>query len=354
MADKLRCAVIGTGAIGIHHLLSLQACPRAAAVAISETNPQRAKETCDRFKLPRSYNDYRELLEQPDIEAVIIAVPNYLHAQVAIEALKARKHVLLEKPMALSFKDAAKIVETAKKSRCTLMVAQNFRFNRYSQLARMMIDKGEFGDIYHARAFWMRRNGIPRIGSWFTQKQFAGGGCTYDIGCHFLDLAMHLMKDFEAETVSAQLFSKFGPRGLGEFDWGKSEVNPQKPFDVEDSSVALVKMKSGRTILLETSWAGFMPPDAREYGLDLMGTNAGLSLFPARVFRNGDSGYESVHLHLNGTKLPHAEDRLHHFVACVLDGKKPVITLDESLKLQQVLDAIYTSAETGREVRLKS
>jgi len=113
-------------------------------------------------------------------------------------------------------------------------------------------------------------------------------------------------------------------------------------------------MKSGRTILLETSWAGFLPPDAREYGLDLMGTNAGLSLFPARVFRNGDSGYESVHLHLNGAKLPYAEDRIHHFVGCVLDGKKPVITLDESLKLQQVLDAIYTSAETGREVRLKN
>lgn len=353
MADRLRCAVIGTGAIGIQHLLSLQACPRAAAVAISETNAGRSKETCDRFKIPRSYNDYRELLEQPDVEAVIISVPNYLHAQIAIEALKARKHVLLEKPMALNFKDAVKIADAAKKSRCTLMVAHNFRFNRYSQFAKMLIDKGDLGELYHARAFWLRRSGIPRIGSWFTQKQFSGGGCTYDIGCHFLDLAMHLMKDFDAETVSAQLFSKFGPRGLGEFDWGKSEVNPQKPFDVEDSTVALIKLKSGRTVMLEASWAGFQPPDSREYGLDLMGTNGGLSLFPARLFRNGNAGYEAVHLHLNGVKLPHSEERVHHFVTCVLEGKKPLVTLEESLKLQQILDAIYTSAETGREVRLK-
>ena len=72
-----------------------------------------------------------------------------------------------------------------------------------------------------------------------------------------------------------------------------------------------------------------------------------------RLVRNGNAGYEAVHLHLNGVKLPHSEDRVHHFVTCVLEGKKPLITLEESLKLQQILDGIYTSAETGREVRLK-
>ena len=107
MADKLRCAVIGAGGIGLDHLHSLTTCHRAAAVAIAESNPQRAREASLRHNIPRSYTDYHELLEQPDIDAVTIALPNHLHASVAIEALKARKHVLLEKPMATSAKEAA-------------------------------------------------------------------------------------------------------------------------------------------------------------------------------------------------------------------------------------------------------
>src|SRR6185369_18039420 len=99
MADKLRCAVIGTGGIGFDHLHSLTNCHRAAAVALAETNPQRAREASARYNIARSYADYRELLEQPDIDAVTIALPNYLHGPVAMEALKARKHVMVEKPM---------------------------------------------------------------------------------------------------------------------------------------------------------------------------------------------------------------------------------------------------------------
>src|SRR6184192_4155187 len=115
MADRLRCAVIGAGGIGLDHLISLASCPRAASVAIAESHPQRAKEASERFRISRSYSDYRELLDQPDIDAVVVAVPNHLHAPVAIAALEARKHVLLEKPMATNGKEALKIVECAKK-----------------------------------------------------------------------------------------------------------------------------------------------------------------------------------------------------------------------------------------------
>src|SRR2546422_108024 len=137
MPVTLRCAVIGTGGIGLNHLNSFLHCRRATVAAIAESSPERAKESSDRFKIPRSYADYRELLEQPDIDAVTIALPNYLHAPVAIAALKARKHVLLEKPMAMNATEAAKIIDTAKKMRRTLMVAQNFRFDRQTQIGKM-------------------------------------------------------------------------------------------------------------------------------------------------------------------------------------------------------------------------
>jgi predicted dehydrogenase len=350
MPERLRCAVIGTGSVGLEHLTSLSQCFRATAVAVSELHIGRAKEATERFKIPRNYSDYRELLEQADVDAVTIALPNHLHAQVAIEALKARKHVLLEKPMAMNAREASRIIDTAMKMKRTLMVAQNYRFNRSTQMARMLIQRGDLGEIYHARCFWLRRSGIPRIGSWFTQKKLAGGGATFDIGVHVLDNCLHLLGDFEVASVFGSTHSKFGPRGVGEVNWGRSEIDPAKPFDVDDYGVALIKLKSGRTVNFEVSWAAHQPPDGREIGVDLLGTNGGLALFPARLFRNGANGYESIHL--SGLKIPLPEDRLHHFVNCVLDGKKPLVTLEESLKVQQILDAIYTSAASGKEVKL--
>ncbi len=350
MPERLRCAVIGTGGFGLDHLNSLLHCPRASTVAIAEINPDRLKETADRFKISRAYADYHDVLDQPDIDAVTIAVPNYLHARVAIDALQARKHVLLEKPMAMNAKEAAKIVETAKRMRRTLMVAQNLRFNRHTQVGRAIVERGDLGDVYHARCFWLWRNSIPRIGSWFTQKQYSGGGCTVDLGVHVLDACLHLLGEFDVKSVSAQTFARFGTRGVGETDWGKGPIDPKKTFDVEDYSVALLKLKSGRAVSMEVSWAGHHALDAREFGVDLHGTAAGLSLFPARLHRPGPSGFETIQLSL--PIVPYPEDRIHHFVGCAIDGKKPLVAPDESLKVQQVLDAIYASAASGKEVRL--
>ena len=350
MPERLRCAVIGVGGIGLDHLHSLATCPRARAVAFAESDLERAKEAEERFNIPRSYSDYRELLEQPDIDAVTVALPNHLHAPVALAALRARKHVFLEKPMATSLKEATAIVETAKKMKRTVMVGQPLRFRRETQTARAFIERGNLGEVYHARAFWHRRSGIPRIGSWFTQKKLAGGGCLYDLGVPLLDACLHLFGEFAVTAVSAQTFAKFGPRGLGEMAWGKSPVDPTKPFDVEDTAVAFLKLRSGRTLTLDVSWAGHHAPEGREYGIDLLGTEAGLSLFPARLFKPGAGGYEAIELAV--AKVPHLEDRLHHFAGCVLDGKKPPVTDEQSLHVQKVLAALYTSAANGREVRL--
>ena len=350
MAEKLRCAVIGTGGAGLEHLHSLAACHRTAAVAIAESHAQRAREASARFQISRSYADYHELLEQPDIDAVTIATPTHLHAAMAIEALKSRKHVYLEQPMALNGKEAARIVDTAKSMKRVLMVAQPWRFNRHTQLARALIDRGDTGEIYHARGYWMKRAGIPRIGSWYTQKQFSGGGCLTDLGIHLLDIALYLFKESDVLTVSAQTHTRFGQRNMGEGDIGRSEVDQKKTFDVEDGAVAVIRMKSGRSITLETAWACFHPPDTREFGVELFGAGAGLSLFPLRHLRHTLDGSEVVH-YANG-KPAHAEDGLHHFVNCALDSKKLQTPPEESLKLRQILDALYASAASGKEIRL--
>jgi len=350
MREKLRCAVIGVGAIGIEHLNDLLHCPKAATVAIAETNSQRLREAAEKFHIPRTYANYKELLEQPDIDAVTIALPNFLHAPVAVDALNARKHVLIEKPMATNAKEAAKIVAAAQKNRRTAMVAQNFRFDRHTQTARLAIQRGDLGEIYHARGFSHRHSNIPRIGSWFTQKHLAGGGCMADTGTMLVDVLFYLLNDFDVVSVTAATHAKFGTRGRGEGTWGKSEVDPKRPFDVEDHGTALLRMKKGYTVTVETSWAGFHPGDTREEGIELLGTEAGLSLFPAKLFKQSLQGFETTHFY--NVKNGPVEDRISHFVNCILEGKKPLIPIEESLKVQQVLDAIYASAESGKEVRL--
>src|SRR5262245_60490037 len=243
MREKLRCAVIGAGATGIEHLNSLLHCPKAATVAIAELNPQRLREASEKFHIPRTYTNYQELLEQPDIDAVTIALPNFLHAPVAVAALNARKHVLIEKPMATNAKEAAKIVAAAQKNRRTVMVGKNLRFDKHTQSARQAIQRGDLGEVYHARAFSHRHSEIPRIGSWFTQKNLAGGGCLADAGSTLIDTLFHLLNDFDVVSVSATAHSKFGTRGKGEGTWGKSEIDPKRTFDVEDHGSAFLRMK---------------------------------------------------------------------------------------------------------------
>ena len=347
---QYRVAVIGTGAIGADHLASFKLHPAARVVAIAEVSPERGREAAERFGVAEVVTDYRTLLARDDIDVVSIAVPNYLHATVALDALRAGKHVMLEKPMATNARDAAKLVAEAAKRGVLFLVGQNFRFNQDTQTAKQVIEKGVLGEIYHAKTSWTRRAGIPRIGSWFTQRRFAGGGCTYDIGVHALDRCLYLMDEFDAASVSGQTFAKFGPRGLGNGGWGKSEIDPKAKFDVDDLSVALIKLKSGRTVLLESSWAAH-GPDTDVNATQLFGTDAGLSLPPVKTFRQGRGGYvvETI------DPLPPRVDtnRMVHFIDCLLGKAKPYVAPKESLAVQRILDAIYASAATGKEIRIK-
>lgn len=343
-------AVIGAGAIGHDHIRSFQQHPAARVVALAEISPERGREAADAYNIPELVTDYRTLLTRADIDVVSIALPNFLHASVALDALRAGKNVMVDKPMATNARDAAKVVAAARKSRRLLMVGQNQRFTPEIQTAKQLVTDGGLGEVYHAKTAWTRRSGIPRIGSWFTQTKFAGGGSTYDIGVHALDRCLFLLGEFDAAAVSGQTYSKFGNRGLGDGGWGKSEIDPHKPFDVDDLSVALIKLKSGRTVLLETSWAGHLEDDGFN-GTQLFGTEAGLLVPPLKLFRPGPNGYitESISPKANLVN----PNRMVHFIDCLLGKAKPYVKPAESLAVQKILDAIYRSAQTGREVRLK-
>ena len=343
-------AVIGAGAIGIDHIRSFQQHPSARVVGLAEVSPERGKEAADTYDIPTLVTDYQDLLRRKDIDVVSIALPNFLHASVGLEALKAGKHLMVDKPMATNAKDATKLINEAKKRRRRLMVGQNMRFSPEVQTARHLINQGKLGDVYHAKTCWSRRSGIPRIGSWFTQKQFAGGGCTYDIGVHALDRALFLMGEFEAAAVSGQTYSQLGPRGRGDGNWGKGEIDKKAKFDVDDLAIALIKLKSGRTVLLEASWAAHLP-EHDFFTSQVFGTDAGIMLNPLRLIRPSRSGY--ITEEISPTTPLVNENRMVHFIDVLLGKAEPYVKPTESLAVQKILDAIYKSAASGREVRLK-
>lgn len=348
--STVNVAVVGAGAIGLNHIENFQKHPEARVVVVAETNAQRGREAVERFNVPELVSDYRDLLGRSDIDVISIALPNFLHASVSIESLNAGKHVMLDKPLATNARDAARVLATAKKNRRKFMVGQNQRFSREAQTVKKLVLDGKLGEVYHARAQWLRRSGIPRIGSWFTQTEFAGGGCTYDIGVHVLDLALHLMGEFDAAAVSGQTYAKYGPRGLGEGTWGKSEVNASKPFNVDDFCVALIKLESGRTVQLEVSWAAAQ--EQRDVnGVQLFGTEGGAKTNPLTFSSACPAGYQTTEIKPEASLVP--DNRMAHFIDVVRGKAKPFVLPEQSLMVQKILDAIYKSSATGREVRIR-
>ncbi|MCA1808710.1 MAG: Gfo/Idh/MocA family oxidoreductase, partial [Lentisphaerae bacterium] len=251
---SINVGIIGAGQIAKDHCRNIAGHPEARLAAVADISRERREQLRDEFGMDRAYASWQDLLADRELDAVAIALPNSLHAPVTIAALEAGKHVLLDKPFTLNYREASKVVAVARRRRKLLMLGMNRRYVKEAQELRALVERGELGDIYHARVCWMRRCGSPRFGTWFVNKKLAGGGCMLDIGVHMLDLAMHLMGNWQPAAVSGRVYSLFGPRGLGEGNWGKSDRSDRVKFDVDDGAYAFIKFRNGATLDLGVAW----------------------------------------------------------------------------------------------------
>jgi predicted dehydrogenase len=249
---EVRFGFIGSGKISHYSAESLRKHDKAALVAVQDLNESRANELADKFDIAHRFTEAADLFARPDVDAVYIAVPNKFHAALAIDALKAGKHVLLEKPFAMSAAEAEEVIQVSKETQRVFTVAMNQRYNEDSQKIKAIAETGALGEIYYAKAYWFRREGIPKLGTWFGNKALAGAGAINDIGVHLLDLCLHTMGNFEPVSVFGTTYTKFGNRGLGEGDWGISDAT-ETIFDVDDLATAMIKMRNGATVCLEAS-----------------------------------------------------------------------------------------------------
>ena len=348
-AAVTRFGVIGAGAMAGFVAGELTKLADACVVAVADPHLERAVAFAERHDVEHVFDDAAALLALDAVDAVYIGVPNHLHASLARAALEAGKHTLLDKPFALSGAEAREVIAVAEASGLSFMLGMNQRFSREVQTARALVADGALGDVYHVKAYWRRRAGIPRIGSWFTHRSQAGGGSLLDIGVHMLDAALFVLDDFDAVSVAGAICGKFGVRGLGELDWGESEVEDDV-CDVEDFATALIRLGGGATLALDAAWAMHQAVPAA-MNIELFGTEGGYSVYDAKLYREGEDGYVTVDGPAAGDLAYPHRSRMQHFVDVVAGRAAPAVSNAEALAVQDILDAIYASAAGGGEVQ---
>ena len=347
---QIRLGMIGAGQIAHYCVEDIKHHPHSTVVAAHTRNPERLAAFCALHSIERAHNSLEALLADAAVDAVYIALPTKFHAPVAMQALAAGKHVLLEKPLAMNREEAEALVAVAKQSERVLMLGMNQRFDKDHQQIRALVKQGMLGDIYHAKGVWLRRSGIPTLGTWFGNKALAGGGCLYDIGVHLLDLCLYTLDNFEPVSVSGATYTKFGHRGLGEGDWGASE-REELAFDVDDFASAFIRLANGATVSLDVAWACHQAEE-QQHTVTLYGSEGGATLRPAKVFCGPPSdNAREIDLASQAIEYLHC-NRLHHFINHLLGKETLCVTLAQVLVVQTILDAIVESARTGREVCL--
>lgn len=348
-SEKVRVAVIGAR-IGRAHLSGYAQVPQAEVVAICDLNTERAARVANEvgFENASIYADYRKMLDELEVDAVSICLPNLLHAPVAIDCLEAGKHVMCEKPLAITTEEAITIADAADRSGKKCMVGQLNRFRADSIYLKGLVEGGDLGHVYYAHTGSLRKRGIPGFGGWFTTKHMSGGGPLIDLGVHLLDLTWWLCGCPKPVSASGSTYAEFGPRGLGQ---GANSTKVQNGvFDVEDLAVALVRFENGLTINLEVSWA-INSRRENEMWVQLYGTEGGCEWGdPTGVFT--DLGGHPAVSDIQLQKQDPWKGEMQHFINCILNDETPDPDARQGVEMMKMLDAIYSSAAAGREVTI--
>ena len=280
------------------------------------------------------------------MDAVVICLPNFLHFPATLAALEAGKHVLCEKPPTLNGAEMKVLQEEAEKRGLIYFFSRQFRFTPAMRTARELITREELGTIYFAEAVWVRSRGIPLgLGGWFTEKKRSGGGALIDLGIHALDAAWFLMGTPRPVSVTASVFQNF------------KHLVPTPTFDVEDAAFAFIRFENDAVVQLKTSWAGNLTdeiPQGDRFGRELnnttiYGTKATVRLRPLTLFRDEAGKLVDVPLQpkddANSFVL-----QMDNFLAAIEGRAEPLNNAQQAVYLMEMLDAIYLSSSTGREV----
>jgi predicted dehydrogenase len=339
MPEPLRVGVVGIGGMGMVHVECHANSQDVTLAAVAGKEQDTLDALGTRFEGLGLYEDWQDLVARDDLDAISIVTPNSLHMPIAVAALASGKHVLCEKPLALSAVEAHAMQDAAVKAGRVLMTVFDKRFRGDVQVLRSRVEAGELGEVHYARGWWMRRRGVPSNGTWFTDKLLAGGGPLIDLGVHALDLALVLLGEPVPVAVSASTYSEVAG------------------FEVEDLATAFIRFANGATLQLEASWSAH-GSHIDDLGVALYGSRGGAKL---DVVDYATSDTLTLYTDVDGVPTdtkPEVGSGMGHwsvvqrFHQVVRSGDWGGHTGQPGVARAEIIEACYASAASGAEVRL--
>ncbi|HEY1006751.1 MAG TPA: Gfo/Idh/MocA family oxidoreductase [Sphingobacteriaceae bacterium] len=342
---RIKVTVLGAGFIADIHLESyLRFIPEAEVVAVYARDAGKAEAFARKHGIPQWYADMDEAIASSGCEVVDICLPNFLHARAAIAAAGQKKHVIIEKPLAVTLREADEMIDACKRNQVKLMYAEELCFAPKYERARHLVGEGAVGKIFMLKQ--SEKHSGPHS-DWFYDVNRSGGGVIMDMGCHALAWFRWMLGNVPVRSVFASM----------------NTVLHHEITRGEDNSVIVVEFENGVTGIAENSWAkhGGMDDRCEIHGTggviyaDLFMGNSALT-----YSRNG-YGYAmekadttqgwsfTVFEEVFNQGYPH---ELKHFIECVRDDKQPLVTGEDGRAVLEMIYAAYASAGSGRKIEL--
>ena len=354
MSKKINVAVIGCGTIAnAAHIPSYMKCEDVNVKYFCDIIPEKAEKAVARYGGGTAVVDYHDFLNDPELDAVSVCTPNRMHTPITIDFLKAGKHVLCEKPAARTYAEALEMKKVQNETGKTLNIGVVNRFNTAVNEIKKIIDAGDLGEVYHVYVSFRAHRSIPGLGGAFTTKEIAGGGVLIDWGVHYLDIVMYCMGDPKAMTVSGKAFCKLGvdkENYVYKSMWAEDTLNLNGTYDVDDFISGFVRT-DGPTISLNGAWAQNI--GIGESFIDFIGTKGGIRLQYGGGFEVFTTeGKELISYKPQFDSVDMFYHEISSFVRCIQTGEKLPSHIDTVIITAQMMQALYDSSESGKEITL--
>jgi predicted dehydrogenase len=359
--------IVGAGNRGEAHATQYADVEDAHVVAIADVDESAATALADALG-GTPYFEYRDMLQDADLDAIDVCVHNNLHRPVAVDAAAAGCHVFCEKPLAASYADAAAMVEAAREADVHLGVQNYELFSAETTAAKTLVDDGEIGEPYFARGVFSRRRGRPYVDGYgtpsFVTKDAAGGGAVIDVGTYVVGRLLYLLGNAHVERVSGATFEhtadSYDADLVGDAHEDYEQRLEESGYDVEDAGMGFARLEDGSLLTLRAAWHMFLPDDS-----DLLaGSKGGVQFDPFEYYTTASDYEATVSLDLEEFERRHAllesesgyepassAGQYHHWVDTIRGVAEPVVPTGEiALNSMLVMEGIYRSEAAGREL----
>lgn len=350
----MKVAVIGCGTIAnAAHIPAYVKNPDAEIKYFCDIIPERAEDAVKKYGCGIAVTDYHDVLKDPEVEAVSVCTPNNMHPVIAIDAMRAGKHVLCEKPAARTWPEVQEMLNVQRETGMTLNIGVVNRFNDSVRKIKQYIDAGKLGDVFHVYVSFRAHRSIPGLGGAFTTKAIAGGGALIDWGVHYLDIVMYCTGDPKTKTVSGETFCKLG-KDMANYTyksmWSEVTKDLNGTYDVDDSITALIRTE-GPVITVHGAWAQNI--GVKETYIDFMGDKGGIRLDYGGNFTYYTAEFGSLVSYTPEFTMTNMfENEINEFIKCIRTGEKLPSHIETVAVTAKMMQAIYDSAEKHEEIKL--